>query len=80
MSIVSVCGGFNRCRRVQCMMRAVCTGSFGAAFVKLLRLLVSILVCIFLLLLFVSYAVNLYFMLLTRAETLGRQIERTVSG
>jgi len=35
---LSVClsRGLNRRRRVQCTPRAVCAGSFGAAFVKLL--------------------------------------------
>jgi len=43
---LSVClsPGLNRCWRVQCTPRAVCAGSFGAAFVKLLRPLVCVFV------------------------------------
>jgi len=33
---VSLPRGLNRRRRVQCTPRAMCVGSFGAAFVKLL--------------------------------------------
>jgi len=41
---LSVClsRGLNRRRRVRCTPRAVCTGSFGAAFIKLLWPLVGV--------------------------------------